>query len=191
MGWVVLNDGRSSLYMANLRQHLFLVLFAFICGPTAAVSAQVGAPFCYGVGCPCNNDDPLRGCGNSGDDFQVTTGAELLYNDGIPSALQDSLEFSAFGIAANQFGVLFMGGGTNNISFGDGLRCVGGGVVRLEVAFADPGGVSFTTVGIASKGGVQAGDVKRYQLWYRSPGLTSACGNTFNLTNGVEVWWAP
>ena len=69
--------------------------------------------------------------------------------------------------------------------------CVGAAVVRLEVVFADPGGVSFTTVGIASSGGVSAGDNKFYQLWYRSPGTTSACGFSFNLTNGVEDYWAP
>jgi hypothetical protein len=119
----------------------------------------------------------------------------LMQGGGSQSVSADSFMLSSLNLVPSQPGLYFQGnnavaGGLGNV-FGDGLRCVGGGVVRLEVVFADPGGVSFTTVGIASKGGVQAGDVKRYQLWYRSPGLNSACGNTFNLTNGVEVWWAP
>ena len=34
-------------------------LFDFL-GPDA-----VGIPFCFGVGCPCGNDDPNAGCANS------------------------------------------------------------------------------------------------------------------------------
>ena len=75
-----------------------------------------------------------------GDDFVIASGAQLLHTGGVASALQDSLEFSAFGIAANQFGVLFMGGGAGNVPFGDGLRCVfsgGLGVHRFPVEQAD------------------------------------------------------
>ena len=118
-----------------------------------------------------------------------------MHGFGSQSVSANSLMLAALNLVPNQPGLYFQGNnavaGGLGTGFGDGLRCVGGGVVRLEVVFADAGGVSFTTVGIASKGGAQAGDVKRYQLWYRSPGPTSACGFTFNLTNGVEVWWAP
>jgi hypothetical protein len=34
-----------------------------------------------------------------------------------------------------------------------------------------------------------AGDVKRYQLWYRDPASTP-CGAQFNLSNGLEVIWS-
>jgi hypothetical protein len=35
-----------------------------------------------------------------------------------------------------------------------------------------------------------AGDVVRYQLWYRDP-VFSPCVNGFNLTNGLEINWLP
>ena len=34
--------------------------------------------------------------------------------------------------------------------------------------------------------GLAAGDVKRFQYWYRNPG-GSPCGSQFNLTNGYEI----
>ena len=76
------------------------------------------------------------------------------------------------------------------IQFADGLRCAGGGVIRLQVRFADASGWSATTAAVALKGGVSAGDTKRYQLWYRDPQST-ICGTGFNLSNGYEVVWQP
>ncbi|MCH2107021.1 MAG: hypothetical protein MK291_10300, partial [Planctomycetes bacterium] len=76
------------------------------------------------------------------------------------------------------------------VQFGDGLRCAGGGVIRLQVRFAGVGGWSATTIPLASAGGVSAGDTKRYQLWYRDP-QTTFCGTGFNLSNGYEVVWLP
>ena len=73
--------------------------------------------------------------------------------------------------------------------FGDGLRCAGGGVIRLQVRFADAAGASETSIPIPAAGAVLPGDVKRYQLWYRDPN-TSTCGLGFNLSNGVQVSWS-
>ena len=73
--------------------------------------------------------------------------------------------------------------------FGDGLRCVGGGVLRLEVRCSSAGH-SQTTISIADKGGVSAGDLRRYQYWYRDTDSTP-CGSGFNLTNGYELTWTP
>lgn len=78
-------------------------------------------------------------------------------------------------------------GGDGN-PFGDGLRCAGGGVVRLQVRFPDSNGNVETNISISVKGGCPAGDLRRYQNWYRDP-VTSACGATFNLTNGYEITW--
>jgi hypothetical protein len=58
----------------------------------------------------------------------------------------------------------------------------------LQVVVADPFGDSNTSISVASKGGASAGDVKRYQLWYRNPN-TSACLTGFNLSNGYEIAW--
>jgi hypothetical protein len=61
-------------------------------------------------------------------------------------------------------------------------------VIRLQVRFAAADGTSETNIDIAQKGGVAAGDTKRYQCWYRDPS-TSPCGTAFNLTNGYELTW--
>jgi hypothetical protein len=94
----------------------------------------------------------------------------------------------------NQPGLFFQGNNAINggagVAFGDGLRCVGGFIIRLQIVFSDASGASMTTTGIGAMGGVSAGDVKRYQIWARDPN-TSPCGGNFNLSNGVEINWIP
>ena len=63
-------------------------------------------------------------------------------------------------------------------------------MVRLQVRAADAGGSSNTSVDIGLEGSVTAGAARRYQLWYRDP-QSSMCGTTFNLTNGMEIFWLP
>jgi len=124
----------------------------------------------------------------------ITTGAQLVHSGGISSAQLDSLEFAAFGIASNQFGVLFMGGGTNNFTFGDGLRCVvsgSRGVHRFPVQQADFfGEIQITGVvshsqGFSGGGPIEPGDTWNFQVWYRDP--NGPCGSHFNLTNAIPV----
>ena len=74
--------------------------------------------------------------------------------------------------------------------FGDGLRCAGTNVVRLQVLNADASGESLSSLNVALAGGVAAGDSRAYQLWYRDPG-GSPCGTGFNTTNGVLATWVP
>ena len=93
----------------------------------------------------------------------------------------------------SQPGLYFQGNNAvnsgNGNPFGDGLRCTGGGVIRLQVRFADSSGASATNISVATKGGCAAGDVKRYQIWYRDPG-GSPCATQFNLSNGYEITWS-
>jgi len=95
---------------------------------------------------------------------------------------------------AGQFMIFFQGdeliAGGDGVVFGDGLRCAGASVVRLEVAFADSSGAAGSSVPIATEGGVSPGDTKRYQWWYRDPAL-SPCGFQFNISNGVEISFGP
>ncbi|MCH2134864.1 MAG: hypothetical protein MK116_14075, partial [Phycisphaerales bacterium] len=77
----------------------------------------------------------------------------------------------------------------DGIQFGDGLRCAGGGVIRLQVLFPDANGNADSSISISVKGGCAAGDIKRYQNWYRDP-ASSPCGSNFNLSNGVELTWS-
>jgi len=152
-----------------------------------------GTVFCGADGvsvlCPCGNQGSSEtGCANGGG-----LGAHLR-GFGEISVSSDSFVLSAVNLISSQPGLYFQGNNQINsgagVQFGDGLRCAGGGVIRLQVRFADSSGWSATTTAIAQGGVVNAGDTKRYQLWYRDPQST-VCGTGFNLSNGYEVVWQP
>jgi len=150
-------------------------------------SNELGTAYCFGVGCPCGNDDATAGCAND-----TGVGATLSAS-GSTSTTTDDLVLSATGLTSGP-GLFFQGNNAvnsgNGNPFGDGLRCAGGNVVRLEVRFANTGNgfTTQTTVSVATKGGVSAGQTKRYQYWYRDSG-SSPCGSLFNLTHGYELAW--
>jgi hypothetical protein len=112
---------------------------------------------------------------------------------GSASIAADDLVLQASQLTAGP-GLFFQGNNAinsgNGNSFGDGIRCAGGQVIRLEVRFANNanGFTADSTISVATKGGVSIGDTKRYQFWYRDAG-TSPCSSLFNLTNGYEVTW--
>ena len=145
--------------------------------------------FCFGDGtgsnCPCaNNGGAGEGCANGGG-----AGATLLSTGSASVSIAD-FGLSASNLIGGQPGLYFQGNNAINtglgILFGDGLRCAGGGVIRLQVRFSDANGSSSTTADLVTAGGVVPGDTKRYQIWYRDP-LASPCGTLFNLSNGVEL----
>ncbi|MFT4540013.1 MAG: hypothetical protein ACI841_000774 [Planctomycetota bacterium] len=77
-------------------------------------------------------------------------------------------------------------GSANGVIFGDGLRCVGGNVARLEVAFSSSRGAAETTLPVPSLGNAVAGVTSLYQYWYRDP-TPGTCMSGFKLTNAIEV----
>jgi len=153
-------------------------------------------PSALGCQCPCGNCDTttsdLAGCGN-GNNSSWNAGASLIAVGSSSVGLAD-FTLSASGLIPNQPGLYFQGNNAvNNGSgnqFGDGLRCAGGSVIRLQVRVADSAGRSETNTNLISGGGVASGDLRRYQLWYRDPN-TSPCGATFNLSNGLQVLFGP
>jgi hypothetical protein len=161
-------------------------------GTADLISAGPGSSFCSGDGsgtaCPCGNTGGAgEGCAND------TGSGSVLSGSGSASVLSDNLVLSANNLTPGP-GLFFQGNNAinsgNGNAFGDGLRCAGGGVRRLEVTFANAGN-SFTTstsVSIVNDGNVSVGDTRRYQYWYRDSG-TSPCGTLFNLSNGYEVTW--
>jgi hypothetical protein len=81
-------------------------------------------------------------------------------------------------------------------SFGDGLRCVNGTVVRLAVRHAIGGSASFGHDVAGDPSVSAAGHLgllwssRNYQAWYRD--AQSFCTSAlFNLTNAVMIRWAP
>lgn len=155
-------------------------------------TGAVGTAYCFcdgsGMTAPCGNGGAAgNGCGNGSN----SSGANLSAT-GNPSASGSSLVLAGAGSAPGQPGLYFQGDVATNsgmgLIFGDGLRCAGTNVVRLEVANSDASGNSATTIDIATKGGVSAGQTRYYQLWYRDP-AGSPCGALFNTSNGLEVIW--
>lgn len=144
--------------------------------------------FCDGAGtaAPCGN---LGGSGNGCANGADPAGANLVATG---SATPGGLALEASGLVPGQPGLYFQGDNEVNgglgVSFGDGLRCAGGAVVRLQILTASTTGTSATTVDLFVAGGITPGDIKSYQLWYRDP-AGSPCGAGFNLTNGITVVW--
>lgn len=189
------------IHLASNQSHIFTVtepntgidIEFTVTGNLVADEVVALTAFCFGDGsgtnCPCANSAGVgEGCANG------TGSGAILGASGTTSIAAGDLVLEGSQLIPTQPGLYFQGdnavNGGSGIAFGDGLRCAGGNVVRLQVRVADASGASSTTINIGSTGGVSSGQTKRYQLWYRDP-QTSMCGTTFNLTNGVEAVWAP
>lgn len=167
-----------------------------------------GVVFCAGDGldpavttaCPCANfGAPGRGCANSA---PASSGARLF---AVGSVSPDSVALYATSMPtppAPALTVFFQGSQSiaSGLTFGDGIRCVSGTVVRLAVDNATGGAASYPrsgdppiTVRSAARGDPLApGAVRNYQVWYRDgdPAFcASPAGGDFNVTNGVRITW--
>lgn len=154
-----------------------------------------GVGFCFGDGsgaaCPCGNiGATLAGCSNS------SGSSGRLETTGSASIGVDSLVVHAFGVA-NGSVLFFQGTARVNAglgsTFGDGLRCAGGVLVRLSVQSPVGGAARYPNPGdpaMSVRGAVVAGAKRTYQAWSRdvAPFCTS---DGFNTTNGFELTWEP
>ena len=177
-------------------------------GVGGPISGGPGTSYCSGDGsataCPCSNTGGAgEGCPNDTGSGGVLTGSGsasigaadlVLTGSGSASIFADDLVLSATNLTPGP-GLFFQGNNAvnsgNGNPFGDGLRCAGGGVRRLEVRFSNSGNgfTTQTTVSVSTDGAVGAGQTKRYQYWYRDSG-TSPCNSLFNLSNGYEITWS-
>ncbi len=169
---------------------------AFNVVESGTTCASPGTPFCFGDGsgtaCPCGNAGTAgNGCASS-----VNAAGGNLASSGSASIASDTLVLTATGLTTGA-SLYFQGtsqiAGGAGATFGDGLRCAGGTVVRLGTK-QNPGGTSsYPGAGDASihvKGNDAAGNVREYQCWYRNA-AAFCTPSTFNLTNGLEVTWQP
>jgi len=150
----------------------------------------VGTPFCFGdgtaTGCPCGNVGAAgEGCSNS------SGAGAILAGGGTVVASNDDLVLIGSQLPSGVPSLFFSGpnnlnAGAGNL-FGDGVRCAGGSLTRLEVVFADGSGNATTTLGIASALGATTGTQSYMQLWYRDP--SGPCGSQFNVSNALDVVW--
>lgn len=160
---------------------------ASILGPSC--TEEVGQDYCFGLNCPCGNDDPNAGCANSSGSGGLLTAA------GSTSIMANDLTMTATNLIPGQTAALFsadnaLNGGNGRV-FGDGLRCAGVNLERLNIGAADGMG-TFTTgpgvIGLESNPVV--GQTRRMQVWYRDP-MGGPCNSGHNLTNGVSLLYAP
>ena len=154
--------------------------------PVAAI------PYCFGDGtgepCPCGNLGATgEGCANA-----TGTGARLDAN-GTLSVSRADLQFTGTNLPPSSFGVFFQGdaAGAPPASLGNGLLCLGGSLTRLEIVPTDVLGFAASSVAIPAAGGATVGQTLHYQLHYREDPATAPCSQASNLSNALEVTWAP
>ncbi len=156
----------------------------------------VGTPFCAGdgsaSGCPCGNFGAAgNGCASS-----VSAAGANLSAVGVASISSDTVVLMGSGMP-NSSALYFQGtsqqSGGLGVTFGDGLRCAGGSILRLKTLnnmagtshFPGPGDVS-----VSVRGGVVAVGSRTYQVWYRNAAAFCTV-STFNLSNGLQLDWQP
>jgi glucose/arabinose dehydrogenase len=160
-------------------------------------------PFCFGDGtgapCPCGNTGAAgRGCANSA----VPAGARLAAT-GSAFLSQDTLVLSATDERPTSFSLFFQGDAeTAPASFGDGIACLGGHLVRLYLHDAVGGAVNGpqgSDLPVSARSAVLGdpiapGGTRVYHVVYRDPDpafCPAPSGSTVNATNGVRVLWGP
>lgn len=153
--------------------------------------------FCFGDGidtshttpCPCANDGAAgNGCANS-----VHSSGANLTSSGSP--LADDVRLEGGAMPDSSTCIYLQGDALEDVTFGDGVRCTGGNLIRLRARANIAGLSSFPdstdTITLSARGGVTpGGGVRRfYQTYYRNAAANFCPPETFNVTNGMIVDW--
>jgi hypothetical protein len=162
-----------------------------------------GSPFfafCYGTNaqsgpCPCGNNGLFgRSCQNS-----ASTGGASLTAAGTTSP--DNVVLSSSGELPIVL-TIFLQGSASVLptSFGDGLLCTSGNLLRLYVKHASSGSASAPGAGdisITARSAtlgdpIAPGSMRFYQAYYRDPVLSfcpAPSGDAWNVGNAVAISW--
>jgi hypothetical protein len=162
-----------------------------------------GSAYCFGDGtsgaaCPCGNAGASgRGCENS-----VGTGGAVLTTAGTTNP--DTIVLTSSGELPVAPSIFLQGTVSlaTPVTFGDGLRCVGGILKRLYVEPASGGVVSapevssgdpsITARSAALGDPLSPGMTRFYQVYYRDPDpvfCPTPTGNTWNVSNARTLTW--
>ena len=163
-----------------------------------------GVPYCAGDGldpavttaCPCANVGfPGRGCANS---TPFSRGANLF---AVGTVSPDTVSLYSTSVPNPTLMVFLQGNQSiaTGVTFGDGIRCISGTIVRLGVrnaaggaSYPLPGDLSITARSAARGDPIAPGSTRSYQAWYRDavPGFCpSPPGGDSNVSNGVRITW--
>jgi hypothetical protein len=152
--------------------------------------------YCFGDGtgtaCPCGPGAAGNGCPS----FVNPAGANLAVS-GSASVTNDTFVLLGSGMPTAGTAAYFQGemqvAGGAGIVFGDGLRCADGTVIRLGTKTNSGGASQYPGVSdpdISVTAGLVAGDIRYYQVWYRSAEVFCTPA-TWNFTNGIRATWSP
>jgi len=158
-----------------------------------------GTAYCFGNAlegnpCPCGNDNdhstPLGGCAHS----DAAAGARLDASGRATVGASTVVLHGTRGPASN-FGIFFQAQvdlDGSGLFIGDGLRCTGGSLKRLEVVSTNELGNASTSVDIWQRSSslgdvIGAGETRYYQWWFRDP--DGPCGTGSNTSNGYMITW--
>ena len=155
-----------------------------------------GTPNCAGDGslpldCPCSNTGTFgRGCANSAN----SAGALL---SAVGDTASDSVRLDTSGMPTTSSCIFLKRDvyDANSVSFGDGLLCTSGSLVRLRTKIAAGGAASFPdsadTVTLSARGSTPPGSglTGFYQTYYRNASATFCPPETFNISNGYQITW--
>jgi hypothetical protein len=113
----------------------------------------------------------------------------LILHSGSVNVSDNSLVLVTILCPFNQFGVFYLGNNALNIPFGNGVRCVGGGIKRLPVVNTGVSGSAASVVDLQNPiYGISGGVTKKFQFWYRDP---VAGGANFNLSDALSIQFCP
>lgn len=159
--------------------------------------------FCFGDGaagvtaCPCSNPGSYRhGCENSSN----TSGA-VVFADGTASVAADTITLYAARVRAyalcNFLQATNQVNGGFGIQAGDGIRCIGGVMVRLGSHSASRTGLAAFGSGVPGDPKVSvrgmiptAGTTRHYQVLYRD-GAAFCPSSSLNYSNAMSIVWTP
>ncbi|MFT7676035.1 MAG: hypothetical protein ACI8QC_000001 [Planctomycetota bacterium] len=113
--------------------------------------------------------------------------ASAITVSGSDSVQTNNLVLSANSLPAGQFGLFYHGDAQAQVPLGNGIRCVGGSVIRiLPPAQADASGNLVVALDNSTAGGqgITMGVTRHFQAWYRDPAGGPA---GFNFSDGISV----
>lgn len=162
-------------------------------------TAPIGFAYCAGDGlssppttpCPCANFGAAgNGCGSS---FNPA-GANLAITG---SVVLNNLVLHGSGMQTSGICVFLKGDAIdpNGFTFGDGISCTGGSLVRLRAVALSAGSAAFPvppeTITLSARGGniIGSGQLASYVTYYRNAAASFCPPATFNSTNAQLITW--
>jgi hypothetical protein len=114
----------------------------------------------------------------------------LIGSSGSTSIAANELTLECTDLPPGQFAIFYYGPDQIAQPFGNGVRCVGGSVLRLPPRPTGDGQLSFSLdhTALPAGGDLEAGELAHFQCWYRDPAAGLA---GFNFSDGLSVTFCP